>query len=1063
MVDINKIMTKKEFYSLRYVETPDRPLPIGYIDYDYLQKNISNILQLQGHQIFMKNLFDPHTNNKRLLLYHSTGTGKTLVILTLAQMYINYFKKMRQQPQITIIGFTEDIIVRELIKFPDFGYITKTEQELLETLRSSKLEKDQLRRRGLKSMIKRRITDKARGGYYQFYGYQKFANDLIIITPKGLQEKVAHNEIYESEESFSDKIKEYTEKGLIAINRQLIESLRYSFVACDEIHNVYNIKAKNNRGMAIQYALDILEKENPMTSPRVIFASATPLTGSPLEIVDIMNLLIPNINLKRMDFFEKNGKIKPDTLERIGKLCTGYVSFLKDTNVKLYPKRIMEGEMLFNIPYLKFIPCPMSKLQQDTLSTIKNIDEIESLLSSGTYTLYDMIFPNPDSDKIGLYNSNKINGAISMGSDKWKDQVGIHIEGNHITGKFLEYDNIGKYSTKYKTLLDEIFDVLDNKDPGKMIVYHYYVSTSGVMLLKELLLMNGFLDATSTPLSNTRCSVCGVINKNHNKLTDHSFKPARVLVVYGDMGADLDRNLAMFNAKNNIDGYEYRILIGSRVIHEGIDFNCVRYMYVLSLPRDISTLIQLYGRAIRSGSHKWLSSEYRTVTIHNLVSTFKKDSIISPELLNYRRKMEIYQQIQLIERELRRYAIDNFINYSKMNLPDKPTLDGLPYEPVFKFNKDKIKNEPDVTTFRAYGYANIEVDTLIVYMKRLFMFRPVWTYKDLWIEVRYPSVLYKTAYDHTTFAESNFQLALDFLINGTYVELMEDLDTNHNTNVPYINMSNEIRRVIFQDPYFILTSVDELGIPVIDYDSFMRVDTTEVDTEISVSKYVDESITEKNFSNYLKEYTEKYKTSPIMALVKLNQNFHYTICKHTIEGENIKNVKELVELYKDLNILLTGDDFLSKETADSYQITSKEKPIGFMAGDFSYIYAQKKWTKIPTSLFDIPMREENKDVIGYTKQSSSDIDFKLRDSLTSSTYKSFKDKRKIQKGMVCSSIKSTRKNKIVKNLGINMIDKKNKDTCIFILQKLLNNEMRDRNKPHGLRWFYFFYEQQPKL
>jgi hypothetical protein len=1063
MVDINKIMTQKEFYSLRYVDTPDTPLPIGYIDYDYLQKNISNVLQLQGHQIFMKNLFDPHTNYKRLLLYHSTGTGKTLVILTIAQMYINYFKKMRQQPQITIIGFTEDIIVRELMKFPDFGYITKVEQDLLETLRNSKIEKDQLRRRGLKSMIKRRITDKTRGGYYQFYGYQKFANDLIIITPKGLQEKIAHNEIYESEETFCQKITEYSEKGLIQINRQLIESLKYSFIACDEIHNVYNIKAKNNRGMAIQYALDTLEKENPMTSPRVIFASATPLTGSPLEIVDIMNLLIPNLNIKRIDLFEKNGKMRPDTLSRVGKLCTGYVSFLKDTNVKLYPKRITDGETLFNIPYLKFTPCPMSKLQQDTLATIKDIDEIESLLSSGTYTLYDMVFPNPDSDKIGLYNSNKISGSISMASQKWKDQVGIHIEGNYITGNFLEYQNIGKYSTKYKTLLDEIFDILDNKDPGKMIVYHYYVSTSGVMLLKELLLMNGFLDATSTPLSNTRCSICGMINKNHNKITDHQFKPARVLVVCGDMGADLDRNLAMFNAKNNIYGYEFRVLIGSRVIHEGIDFNCVRYMYVLSLPRDISTLIQLYGRAIRAKSHLWLPTEYRTVTLYNLVSTFKNEKIISPEVLNYKRKMEIYQQIQLIERELRRYAIDNFINYDKMQLPDKPTLDGLPYEPVFTFNKDKIKDQADVTTFRAYGYGNIEVDTLIIYIKRLFMFRPVWTYKDLWIEVRHPSALYKTAYDHSTFDESNFQLALDFLINGTYVELMEEIDTNYNVNVPYINMGSEIRRVIFQDPYFILTSVDELGMPVIDYDSFMRIDSTEVDTEISVSKYVDESITEKNFTNYLKEYIEKYKSNPIMSLVKLNQNFHYTICKYTVEGEFIKNVKELVDLYKDLHILLTGDDFLSKETADSYQITSKEKPIGFMAGDFSYIYAQKKWTKIPTSLFNIPAREENKDVVGYSKQTSLDIDFKIRDSLTSATFKSFKDKRKIQKGMVCGSIKSTRKTKIAKNLGINMTDKKNKDICIFILQKLLNNEYQDRDKKNGLRWFYFFCDPMPKL
>ena len=38
-------------------------------------------------------------------------------------MYIKYFKKLKQQPTFTIIGFTEDIIVRELVKYVDFGYI----------------------------------------------------------------------------------------------------------------------------------------------------------------------------------------------------------------------------------------------------------------------------------------------------------------------------------------------------------------------------------------------------------------------------------------------------------------------------------------------------------------------------------------------------------------------------------------------------------------------------------------------------------------------------------------------------------------------------------------------------------------------------------------------------------------------------------------------------------------------------------------------------------------------------------------------------------------------------
>lgn len=1061
MVDTTKLMTQKEFYSLRYVDTPETPLPIGYVDYEYLQQNVSNVLQLQGHQIFIKNLFNPHTHYKRLLLYQSTGTGKTLVILSIAQMYVEYFKKMRQQPQVTIIGFTEDVMVKELTKFTDFGYISKAEQEQLEKLRTSKSEKDQLRRRGLRATVKRRITDKSRGGYYQFYGYQKFANDLFLITAKGNENKITHNDIYETEVEFHKRIDDYVNKGYINVNRALIESLKYSFVACDEIHQVYNVKSKNNRGMAIQYALDILEEEDPTSSPRVIFASATPLSGSTLEIVDVMNLLIPGANLQRSDFFEKNGKMKPNTLERIGKMSAGYVSFIKDTNVKLYPKRIFEGVELFNIPYLKFTPCPMSKLQQDTMVSIKNIDEIDTLLVSGAYTLYDMVFPNPESQTIGLYNANKVVGTITTAPDKWKSDVGIEIVKGTSTGSFLHYDNISKYSVKYKTLLDEVFNLLYDKEPGKILIYHYYVSGSGVNLVKEMFLQNGFIDATSTPIGNTKCAICGIINKDHGKVKDHQYKPARVLVVYGEMGAETDKNITMFNSRDNAYGYEYRVLIGSRVIQEGKDFNCIRFLYSLSLPRDISTLIQLYGRAVRAKSHLWLPDKYRDVKVYNLVSTFKKD-LRSPEILNYQRKMAVYQQIQLIERELRRYAIDNFINYDKMKLPNKPTLDGLPYEPVYHFNPNRIKDQPELTTFRAYGYGVVETDEIIRYLKRLFTYRPVWTYDDLWQQVRHPSILYKTSYDQSTFSEDNFILALDFLVNGTYVELSDALDTNYNVNVPYVHIANETRRVIYQPPYYVLTYVDEIGMPVVDYDSFMRVDITAVENQFSINRYVEESATEANFQNYLDEYLDKYKDDPIMSLVKIHQNFHYTICRYKVEGKLIKGTAELVKLYFDLNLLLTGSSFHSKEVQGSYSITTKDKAIGFKTGDMSFILTNKKWTKVPSSLFITNPRDENEYIVGYSKQTSSGVEFKIRDSMTSKTYKSFKDKRKVQKGIICDSVKMSRKNRIADELKVK-VGPRGKDICAAILRKLLENEERDANRPKGLKWFYWFFQTIPTL
>ena len=78
MVDVKEISKEREFYNLIHTKANDKPPSISFIDYDFLKDTEKEMLNLQGHQIFIKNLFDPHTRYKRLLLNHSTGTGKTI-------------------------------------------------------------------------------------------------------------------------------------------------------------------------------------------------------------------------------------------------------------------------------------------------------------------------------------------------------------------------------------------------------------------------------------------------------------------------------------------------------------------------------------------------------------------------------------------------------------------------------------------------------------------------------------------------------------------------------------------------------------------------------------------------------------------------------------------------------------------------------------------------------------------------------------------------------------------------------------------------------------------------
>lgn len=1055
MVDVNDLFDKKEYYNLINVVPTNKKIPFGFYDYEIIKTLETHTMNLQGHQIFVKNLFNPHTEYKRLLLYHSTGTGKTLAILSIAEQYIKYFKQMQQQPSFIIIGFTESIIIRELLKYPEFGYITDNEIEELEKLRNSNSEKDLLRRRGLKSVIKRRITDKVRGGYYKFYGYQKFANDIFNVTVKGLELGITINYLYEDESKFEKRIDEELAKETIVINRNLIESLKYSFIACDEIHNVYNAQSKNNRGMAIKYVIELLEKEDPTTSPKFIFASATPLTSSPTEIIDIMDLLIPKRLFKREDFFEKNGNLKHDSLERIGKICNGYVSFLKDTKVDDYPKRIFEGESIKYINYLKFIKCDMPPFLEKTLKEVKDTDNVQSLLATGNYTLYDITFPNPYDENIGLYQSSKIPTIINESSEEWKEKNNIYVKNNIIQGDILKYENIGKYSGKYKQLLKMLINLLNTKNSGKILIYHYFVGISGVLFIYEMLLNNGFLNETATPLSDTLCSICGTIQKDHEK-KDHNFKPARVLITYGELSSELDRTLSLYNNNKNAYGNDYKILIGSRVIHEGVDFNCIRHMFVLSLPRDISTLIQVIGRAIRRKSHILLPKELREVYINILVSTFKNDNI-SPETLNYKRKMETYLKIQSIEKELRRYAVDNFINYNKMDIEKKDTIDGIPYEPVYKFKGIKDKKDNELTTFYAYGYSLVEEVQIINIIKKLFTYRPVWTADDLWKEILNPFPEIKTAYDHSTFSKENFYLSLDFLINSTYIENMNYLTLNQDVYNPYITISNEVRRLIYQDPYYILCPIDQFGIPVIDYGSYMRFGNIDMDIDISISNYIDTELNQRSFNIILKDYINNYKKNPILSIALLNPNFHYTICKQLIESKIYEGTEGLIDIYNQLNALIYYDDFISEEIAKSFNITQKSKPIGFRAQDISFIYVNNEWEKIITSLLSNKVYTEQ-EYVGFMKINSGVSEFKIRPGIPYLNISS--DRRKMDRGRSCITLPRSNLTKISNFLDIHTSSYKN--ICDKILNKMLELQMKETIKNKPKRYFLFYFSIFPE-
>jgi hypothetical protein len=126
------------------------------------------------------------------------------------------------------------------------------------------------------------------------------------------------------------------------------------------------------------------------------------------------------------------------------------------------------------------------------------------------------------------------------------------------------------------------------------------VTGTGILFIKEILMRNGILDMTSEALSTTLCSICGLKLADHlDKKNDHTFTPCRCLLVYGDSAIGNDVTLNAFGADDNIYGYKYKIMLGSKLVQEGVNFKCLRHLMVLSVPNDISSLVQIIGRAVR--------------------------------------------------------------------------------------------------------------------------------------------------------------------------------------------------------------------------------------------------------------------------------------------------------------------------------------------------------------------------------------------------------------------------------------------------------------------------------
>lgn len=873
------INRKKEFAILSNVHRHTENS--GIIPYFMLESELKkgNHIRLRSYQRFVRSFINPDTGYTRLLINAGMGTGKTISSIAVAMRFIDTIKRNpNSKSMVYVLGFTRAQFERDLMRFPEFGFITRDEiitmNKLAERAISSKSIKDITRHRDFRTLIKRRFGNKIGNGYFKFMGYGEVTNRIFGKT-------------FGDDSIPISKIAEMIKSGELSINMEFINTFRHSMIICDEIHNTYNSTSQNNWGTAIQMILDELGNEVFM-----IALSGTVLKNSQVEIVDLCNFMTGSKNrkFKKADFFDDQNELIPGALSKISQAMKGRVSFLIDANPERYPSHTYEGEYLPSSDYVKFARCPMTKLQSDTYDTIEGkLDFAESPY------IFDMVFPSPSKDGPPIYKSKDVL-KIKMAPKSWKEKHMIQItENSEIVGDILNIDNISAYSNKYPRMLEMLDDIMKSGG-SKVFIYHRFVRMTGVFLIKNILLANGFIDHNGDPNSKTKCVKCGISLENHANIKKHQHIPARFILIYGEMKKrDISMGVTTYNRKDNLDGSKIMIIIGSRVMREAFDLMATQHVMVISQPDNVPALTQIITRAIRSNSHVNLPPDQRWVKVNVFVASRQSGGSLTYEEARWVKKIKDYKVIQKIERTMHEAAVDASVNRHII----KPSLvengvGHLAYDVSGEDISKKPLSELDITTYSIYN-KNDEVYEISYIIKRLFGgHSQMWKKDDLFGMIRNPP--FNVEYDCTKLSRDNMEIALynltwkksDIMMNRMKSATdVSDLIFDPNDKRIYL-FGTELATIVKIGEYYILFPIDEItGVPKISMVRPFRSSAIANPITINIDDTITARYTMINFDITMSKFKMKYDKKKLNemenAICDFGTGFHIKLIERVVK------------------------------------------------------------------------------------------------------------------------------------------------------------------------------------
>lgn len=710
-----KIYRKKEFQKNKYMK-PTLP-------YDEVasQKCASQSFLLTENQRFLKNFISPDTPYNSILLYHSVGTGKTCTAISIAEQFSNVFNKKHL---VLVSPNIKDNFKKQIF---DASKLVISQNQEIKSNQCTNMkyvnmipEILTLNEEAIEKKAKKLVNDR-----YQFKGYMELSNDYdrdymkvfgkdsisnekkaslfdMVLKEKYSNRVIIIDEVHNLRSSMTEsehKVLPYKLERILRIAENvklILLTATPMFNDVSEITWLVNIMLLNDKKPLLNN--DIFDKEGNITKEgekrlieatkgRVSYLKGENPYSFPLRLYPNMVEDDAVLSLQEVPSIDIFGKLINDSHRLDDSLC------LVKSSMSPYQKRVydvvqsmfkqhqtnlekQEREVVANSqsPPSDETPSsstPNSQTSRNTRSssssrtpTNRQRPDIQMALQ-----VSNIVFPHDEKEDIEdireYYGYNKSTKGVIRGfnrcfksNDRGNTTFFSYKDG---VEEFLAYDSLSQYSAKMKSIVDYILNA-----EGIVFVYSAFLY-SGILPLAMALEHVGFekYDGNNLLPDMTK----------KNKITP---TPKYILLsANSQFSSNNDKEINVAKHPNNQDGSMVKVILGSSIATEGIDFKNIREIHILEPWYHLQKQEQIIGRGARHCSHQSLPLSKRNVMIYQHVNTknasTKKETI---DLRVCRIAVNKQQKIDKVADVLRSNAVDCALNLFA-NKHDKSTVNKI--------------------------------------------------------------------------------------------------------------------------------------------------------------------------------------------------------------------------------------------------------------------------------------------------------------------------------------------------------------------------------------------------